>query len=62
MCEQTDVINLLKREVGIKEWVHDFRASNKIFWNAQDRKPAAIYYRMFIADMIKRFWRKLSND
>lgn len=55
MVEQNDLINMLKGEVHIGNWVKDFKNSNKLFFSAKDLKPAIIYYIKLAQQIIKRF-------
>ena len=55
MVEQNDLINMLKGEVHIGNWVKDFKNSNKLFFSAKDLKPVIIYYSKLVQQIIKRF-------
>lgn len=55
MVEQNDLINMLKGEVHIGNWVKDFKNSNKLFFSAKDLKPVIIYYIKLVQQIIKRF-------
>lgn len=55
MVEQNDLINMLKGEVPIGNWVKEFKKSNKLFFSAKDLKPAIIYYIKLAQQIIKRF-------
>lgn len=54
MCEQNDVINMLKGEVGFANWLKQFISSKKIFWNWKDFKPILIYYYYFLLQILRR--------
>lgn len=54
MCEQNDVINMLKRDVNIGIWIKDFIFSSKIFWFRGDFMPVLKYYYLFIKNRIRK--------
>lgn len=58
MCEQTDVLNMFKRQVPFNKWINEFRHSKKIFMVRTDCAPAIKYYADFIAMIIKRVIRR----
>lgn len=58
MCEQTDVLNMLKRQVPFVKWVNEYRQSKKIFMVKTDRAPVVKYYTEFFWMIIKRLIRR----
>lgn len=54
MCEQTDIINMLKGTPGVFTWCKQFFCADKIFFSWKDLKPVITYYVIFI----KKFLRK----
>lgn len=60
MCEQNDVINMLKGCRALVPWMKDFIFSYKIFWDIHDINPVVKYYRQFITSQIIRFIKRRS--
>ena len=58
MCEQTDFLNTLKREISLKKWLKDFCHCKKIFLVTNDSYPSFVYYMQFIKTMLKRLFRR----
>jgi len=44
MCEQNDVINMLKGHIPPLVWLKEFIKSNKIFFSIKDPMPNLVYY------------------
>ena len=57
MCEQTDIMNMLKRKIGAFPWIRDFFRAKKIFVSIADLKPLVSY--IFL--MVSIFFEKLRN-
>ena len=58
MCEQTDLLNALKRELPLKEWINQYRKANKIFMIKDDLKPVFNYYISFLKMLVVRLCRR----
>lgn len=54
MCEQNDVINMLKGEVPLLTWLHQFFRAKKIFFDSRDMRPYMHYYRLFLKSVSKK--------
>lgn len=61
MCEQTDFINVLKRNVGIIKWIGEYFRSNKVFicWN--DIKPNFFYFLFMLRIAFNKILNRLSR-
>ena len=57
MCEQNDIINMLKGNVSFKNWIRDYLRAKKIFFDLKDIKPIFFYY----YNIIKNVLRKINN-
>lgn len=59
MCEQTDFLNVLKRNVRILKWIGEYCRSNKVFicWN--DIKPNFFYSLFMIRIAFNKILKKL---
>lgn len=44
MCEQNDIINMLKGYVSPTMWLNEFIKSKKIFFSIKDIKPTLVYF------------------
>jgi predicted ATP-grasp superfamily ATP-dependent carboligase len=54
MCEQYDIINMIKGHVSFMEWIKAFIKSKKIFFDLRDWKPNLFYYyHIFLQKMNK---------
>lgn len=59
MIEQNDIINLLRGEVKLKDWIYEFLTAKKIFWKWKDFSPCLSYYNNLILQIIRRRkWKK----
>lgn len=58
MCEQTDILNALKREVKLNQWIKEYLSSRKVFFIMNDMRPVIYYYSLFLGMIIKRLFRK----
>lgn len=58
MCEQTDLLNALKREIPLKEWLNQYRKAKKIFLTKDDLKPVFNYYISFVKMLVVRLCRR----
>lgn len=54
MCEQTDLLNALKKEVPITKWIKEYISSNHIFCRKNDLRPSNRYYWLMLKECIKR--------
>lgn len=49
MCEQTDILNMLKGNVKFWTWIKQYFSSKKVFWLGNDMKPFFCYwFKMFL--------------
>lgn len=53
MCEQNDIINMLKHDVSFFTWIKQYVESKKVFFNIKDIRPILKYYYNFIVNYIK---------
>lgn len=58
MCEQTDMLNMLKGNVSFFRWVLDFIRARKIFFSFNDIWPSLEYYIQFLKNSMDKFLRK----
>lgn len=54
MCEQNDLLNMLKGEVAVLQWIRQFFRAKKIFFDSKDMKPYLHYYWL----LIKGLWNR----
>ena len=54
MCEQTDILNMLKGKVKFITWIKEYRRAAKIFGNHKDWKPVCIYYYRFMQIALRK--------
>ena len=53
MCEQTDILNVIKRDASLSKWIGDFLKSKKVFFSMRDIRPVFRYYRLFIRNIFR---------
>ena len=58
MCEQTDFLHVLKKNIKYTEWIKDYRKSNKIFVSKKDRRPSRKYFMIMLSVAAKKIFRK----
>lgn len=54
MCEQNDLLHVIKKNIGLGQWIKEFMHSKKIFFSYQDIKPVFKYYQLFFRNIIFR--------
>lgn len=54
MCEHYDIINMLKKDVGVLEWLENFFQSSKVLWLTKDIIPVLTYYYIFVLNRLKK--------
>ena len=54
MCEQNDLMNMLKGYVPKIKWLKEYFTSNKVFNNKKDKKPVTRYYWLFFKQVVFR--------
>lgn len=57
MCEQRDILNLLKKNVGVCCWIRQFGGAQKIVWDIHDIKPVLMMFRELICNAMRRLCR-----
>lgn len=58
MCEQTDLINVIKREIPFRQWIKEYKSANKVFKGKNDSRPVVKYYFELIRMICKRLLRR----
>lgn len=58
MCEHRDVLNMLKRNVSLHQWLIDYCKSEKLIWNWKDINPSIRLY----CGVIKSAIGRIIND
>ena len=54
MCEHRDVLNMLKKNVSAKQWLRDYRRSDKLIWNWKDVIPSIKLYCRVVKTAFRR--------
>lgn len=58
MCEQTDFLNAIKKEITFKQWFMDYKTARKVFKGENDISPVINYYLQFFGMLFKRIARR----